>query len=103
MVTVTNTTELEQDRYDRLVKRVQRLLVQLNEVIGGGATWGYLGNCGIHGDDRSWYVFLPHPNRVGTADDRLGGFETGSVAGVEALVTTLHGAVTMARYLTNRR
>lgn len=27
-------------------------------------------------------VFLPHPGRVGTSDDSVGGFETGSLAGV---------------------
>lgn len=101
MITTASTTD--QDRYDRLVLRVQRLLDQLNEVIGGGATFGYLGNCGSGVDDRSWYVFLPHPGRVGTHEDRLGGFGTGDVDGVESTVRQLHGALVMAKHLTTRR
>jgi len=49
-----------------------------------GVTIGYIGNCSLNVasghpsayDDRSWYIFLPHPGRVGTRDDSLGGFDT---------------------------
>src|SRR5262245_7773437 len=49
-----------------------------------GVTFGYLGNCGYgrggwH-DDRSWYIFLPHPGRTGTIHDRVGGFRTDDLA-----------------------
>lgn len=89
----------DQERYDRLIERVRKLVENLNEVIGGGATFGYLGNCDSRHDYRCWYVFLPHPGRVGTADDRLGGFGTNDLAGVESLVSQLHGAMIMAKYL----
>jgi hypothetical protein len=38
-----------------------------------GITYGYLGNVyfGPWRDDRSYYIFLPHPNRVGTYDDQV--------------------------------
>ncbi len=40
-----------------------------------GITFGYIGNVGVYRsgpfDDRSWYVFLPHPGRVGTISDRV--------------------------------
>ena len=49
-----------------------------------GVTFGYIGNCGVDRsgpfDDRSWYIFLPHPGRVGTYEDRIGGFRTSDLA-----------------------
>lgn len=56
-------------------------------------TFGYIGNCDINGgnDHRAWYVFLPHPGRAGTADDRVGGFATGDLAGIGATRKALNG------------
>lgn len=34
-----------------------------------GITFGYFGNCESWGDDRTWYIFLPHPGRVGKYGD----------------------------------
>jgi hypothetical protein len=34
-----------------------------------GLSFGYIGNYGRHGDDRSWRFFLPHPGRIGTYAD----------------------------------
>lgn len=45
--------------------------VELLERSLPGITFGYLGNCESWGDDRSWYVFLPHPGRVGTFNDAV--------------------------------
>jgi len=104
MISKASPAEIDRARYDRLVGQVHVLLARLNEAIGGGATFGYLGNLDTcFGDDRSWYVFLPHPGRAGTSADRLGGFGTGDAAGVKALVAQLCGALTMAEYLANRR
>jgi hypothetical protein len=36
-----------------------------------GITIGYLGNIELWGDDRAFYVFLPHPGRVGTYSDMV--------------------------------
>lgn len=52
-------------------------------------TFGYIGNGKLtsNGWDLSdclWFVFLPHPGRVGTSDDRVGGFATGDLAGIVA-------------------
>lgn len=49
-------------------------------------TFGYVGNCDANGsrDYRSWMVFLPHPGRVGTSDDSVGSFPTGSLEGIVA-------------------
>ncbi|CAB4189613.1 hypothetical protein UFOVP1196_4 [uncultured Caudovirales phage] len=62
-----NTTTLE-----ALQAKVTELQAELP-----GITFGYIGNCGVNRngpfDDRSWYIFLPHPGRVGTSDDRVGG------------------------------
>jgi hypothetical protein len=49
-----------------------------------GVTFGYIGNCGVDRsgpfDDRSWYIFLPHPGRVGDYSDRVGGYRTRDLA-----------------------
>lgn len=39
-------------------------------------SFGYIGNCGANYDDRSWRIFLPHPGRVGTYADSIGGYST---------------------------
>lgn len=54
-------------------------------------TFGYIGNCDANGarDYREWFVFLPHPNRVGQSDDRLGGFPTGDLDGIVAVRRSL--------------
>lgn len=38
-----------------------------------GVTFGYIGNLesGPYRDDRLWMIFLPHPDRVGTAEDSV--------------------------------
>lgn len=86
--------------YERVIDSIKRIMIKLNEVIGAGATFGYIGNLDERfGDDRSWYVFLPHPGRVGTTEDRFGGFSTGDIEGARRTLTELSGALTMARYL----
>ncbi len=39
-----------------------------------GLSFGYLGNIETSFDDRSFYFFFPHPGRVGTYEDRVGGY-----------------------------
>jgi len=47
-----------------------------------GVSIGYIGNvstlhkAGVPMDDRAWYIFLPHPGRVGQREDSLGGYPT---------------------------
>jgi len=41
-----------------------------------GFTVGYIGNCGRDFDDRSWMIFRDHAGRVGTKEDRIGGYST---------------------------
>jgi hypothetical protein len=45
-----------------------------------GVTFGYLGNCGSdcrgQFDERTWTIFLPHPGRIGTYEDRVGSYST---------------------------
>ena len=54
--------------YNELSAKIEALAAELI-----GVTFGYLGNCDVCGgwDDRIWYVFLPHPGRVGTYSDRV--------------------------------
>lgn len=56
-----------------------------------GITFGYLGNVESWGDDREWYIFLPHPGRVGKYGDGVslghtnhGYIAVGQWAGLEA-------------------
>lgn len=41
-----------------------------------GVTVGYIGNLKGDLDDRSWSIFLPHPGRAGTPEDRIGALPT---------------------------
>lgn len=42
-----------------------------------GLTVGYIGSTWSDGsDDRRWFIFRPHPGRVGTSDDSIGGYPT---------------------------
>jgi hypothetical protein len=65
-------------------------IAELNALLGLAedaeykVTFGYLGNLGNGRDDRTWMVFLPHPGRVGTADDQVGSFSTGNLEGIVA-------------------
>jgi hypothetical protein len=53
--------------YTTLVAKVEALATELP-----GITFGYIGNVERWGDDRTWYVFLPHPGRVGDREDAVG-------------------------------
>jgi hypothetical protein len=61
--------------HEQLQVKVSQLKSEFPDV-----SFGYIGNCGVDRsgpfDDRSWYVFLPHPGRVGGITDRVGGFRT---------------------------
>lgn len=41
-----------------------------------GITTGYIGNLESWGDDRAWFIFRSRPGRVGTTEDRIGGYST---------------------------
>ena len=79
------------DEYTDQVSILQDEIDALNTELGlttHRITFGYIGNCDtrisgeVVNDHRSWKVFLPHPGRVGTYEDCLGGFPTGSLEGV---------------------
>lgn len=91
-------TEKEIERWDRAVALVERAVRQLNEALGYAegdkhrVTFGYIGNCeplhcalGSKGDTRLWSVYLPHPDRVGTSDDRIGSVASGDADGMAAV------------------
>lgn len=78
------------------LERCQRIVAAIAETTGEPWTFGYLGNCDHRRDDRAWYAFRPHPGRVGTYDDRIGGVRTDQLSD---LVPTLSGALKMARML----
>ena len=55
----------------------------VKEMREAGVTIGYIGSLWTNvppedRDDRSWMIFLPHSGRVGTRDDRIGGYPTES-------------------------
>ncbi len=80
--------------YDRLITVIQEQVTRIE-----GATFGYIGNCEMRPngdyrfDDRAWSVFLPHPGRVGTYDDRIGSFATGNVEGAQECYRELEAFV----------
>lgn len=74
----------------------QRIVKRIAEVTGEAWTFGYIGNLTPHGDDRGWFAFRPHPGRVGTSADRIGGVGTDDL---ESLVPVLRGALRMAMML----
>ena len=78
--------------------RCQRLVEMISEATGEPWTFGYIGNVERRRDDRAWYAFRPHPGRVGTAEDRIGGVATEDLS---TLAITLAGALKMARMLKN--
>lgn len=84
-------------RWDRAKGEVQRQVDQLNAALHYSTgmddphvTVGYIGNGRMSAsgwDLRGvrWYVFLPHPGRVGKDDDSLGGVAHGDADGMFAL------------------
>lgn len=100
----------DETRYDRCIRLIKANVALLNEALGlstkmdadlrtNCVTFGYIGNCSPGGknDYRSWSVFLPHPNRYGTADDRIGSFRTGDVEGAQATLVAIAASVKIAR------
>lgn len=78
--------------YARQERILREEIEELNRELGlteHKITFGYIGNGkltpkGWDLSDCQWFVFLPHPGRVGRAEHRLGGFETGSLEGIVA-------------------
>jgi len=62
----------------QLQERVDALAKELP-----GITFGYIGNVEQWCDDRSWFVFLPHPGRVGRYNDSV---RIGTTAQLEVAV-----------------
>lgn len=92
-------SEVQTEAYTRVTDRITRLVDQLNEALGltgseHRVTYGYLGN----DLDIDWFVFLPHPGRVGTYADRMGGHRTNDVDAARTTLSLLAGAVTLARW-----
>ncbi len=88
----------------RVLSNIERQVVALNLAlglnpdIGVRATYGYIGNITADGDERTWFVFLPHPGREGGLDDRLGGHATDDLDGMLRTLAFLRGAVALARW-----
>lgn len=100
-------TRTNADRYAAVIKRIEATVADLNADLGFSTefdkdfnrtcvTFGYIGNCGMRredgtyaNDDRAWMVFLPHPGRVGRADDSIGYFRTGDTDGAAHALSAL--------------
>jgi len=69
----------QEEKQVREVKRVARLNARFDTEqldMPKGFTVGYIGNCSRNLDDRSWMIFRDHAGRVGTKEDRIGGYST---------------------------
>lgn len=79
------------------------LMNDLSDDRGRGITFGYIGNGTLtsKGWDLSnvlWMVFLPHPGRVGTSDDQVAQWRTGSVEGIAGARRALHSFAKGAKF-----
>jgi len=76
---------------EQIEARTARLFAAAQDSIKAipGVSIGYIGNCSASYDDRSWMIFLPHPGRVGTSGDSLGGFATADRGKLARLAHTL--------------
>ena len=92
------------DRYARQEAILRDEAEELNAALGLAAdaphrvTVGYIGNgrltsTGWDLSDVRWYVFLPHPGRVGTDADSVGGWSTGSLEGIVATRRALRSVI----------
>lgn len=92
--------------YDRAIASIKRNVAALNELLGYDTTsyrnpqitFGYIGNLDRDSDHRSWSVFLPHPGRVGTSADSIGGFATGDAEAAWLVASQLAAVVKFARW-----
>jgi hypothetical protein len=94
-------TEFEKDAvalYEKEMREIGRLVVKLNTLLDGEATIGYTGNFERWGDNLAWGVFLPHPGRVGTDNDRIGWFATGDLDGARDTAAQLRGAIKILKW-----
>jgi hypothetical protein len=75
-------------------QRCQRIVESLRETTGEEWTFGYIGNLDGRRDDRLWFAFAPHPGRVGTDVDRIGGVHTRNL---DQLAVTLAAVLRFTR------
>lgn len=111
MTDSTATAPQPVDDYDRYIDRINLMVAKLNETLGYSmefdkdfhrtcVTFGYLGNVSPNGqnDDRSYFVFLPHPGRPGRYEDRIGGFPYRDAEGAKRLLVALSGMLALAKW-----
>ena len=95
--TAEQIAEREAAHYDRVERVIRTSVDELNMLLGygkgEGLTYGYIGN----DDDVQNYVFLPHPGRVGTPDDRIGGFERDDWRGASSVAAQLRAMIRLTR------
>jgi len=92
--------------YDKTIERIRNIVEKLNEALGFDTTnyrnpqvtFGYIGNLAPGYDDRHWMIFLPHPGRVGSSGDSIGGFATGDIDGARRTLASAGGALRLARW-----
>jgi len=68
--------EKQQREINRVASQNARFDMESKEDMPEGFTIGYIGNCSSEIDDRSWVIFRAHPGRIGTKEDRVGGYST---------------------------
>jgi len=69
----------EEQKIERTLARVAKLNAKFDTAkldMPEGFSVGYIGNCSRDLDDRSWMIFRDHADRVGTKEDRIGGYST---------------------------
>jgi len=60
--------------FEKALSKIEGVVNDLKQELPGIA-FGYMGYTGraepLNGNKNGWYIFLPHPNCVGTNDDRV--------------------------------
>lgn len=92
--------------YDKAIDSIRRIVGLLNAELrynvsdsrNPQVTFGYIGNVERGRDDREWMIFLPHPGRVGTDRDRIGGFTTGDLDGARQTASQAYGALRVLQW-----
>ena len=99
MTTAATYEEVPRTDTEKLMERLNRMVKLLSDRTGIEFTLGYIGNCSgfpdspMYQDDRYWYVFAPHPGRVGKHHDSIGGVRTEQL---QDLLVILRGALDLA-------
>lgn len=100
-MTETATETFEQRAWRETLDKIRDIVREINDAAGVGwspetgdnriVTFGYIGNLGRFGDDRSWTVWVKGPNAFNGPSNAVPYFRSGDVPGAARALTFLQG------------